>query len=164
MDSNQPEAINPPPIPFDISAFSREKYEPREAEISFKIPVPGSGSPEPVEQVFVVKGLTAEELAKIDQIVDNNKNLQALLDAVVRADSGDIKARLDAIKDLAGMSNDVPASHVKKLAIFRAGCVNPEFGQADAVKFAKVHPIEFIIISNKIYELTGLGQQVKKKR
>jgi len=162
MDSNQPETINPP-IPFDVSAFSREKYCPREAEVSFSIPVPGGDPLKPVEQVFKVKGLTAEELARIDQVVDNNKNLQALLDAVIKADSGDLKSRLDAIKELAGMSNDIPASHVKKLAIFRAGCVNPEFNQADAVKFSNVHPIEFIMISNKIYELTGLGQQVKKK-
>lgn len=140
---------------FDSKAFMRAQFEPRTAEVA----VPGlqhwfAGS----NPVWVVRGMTATELAKSLEAAANNKTL----DAVVQAAMGKNKALVEEIRAKAGLSDDVPGEVAKRLEQLIMCSVDPVIDRPAAVRLADTFPIEFYQITNKVVELTGLGMDVKK--
>jgi vacuolar-type H+-ATPase subunit D/Vma8 len=143
---------------FDINEFRSAVFEDRTEEIELKN---FGDSKETLK--WKIRALTAEDLAKADEEVQLNRDLNALINMTVAAvSSGQKSDKIDAIKEIIGVSGKVPDVLVKKYAIFELGTVAPKFDRSDTVKFARVYPVEFESISTRIYALTGLGA-VKKK-
>lgn len=141
---------------FDIEKFEATNFKDRIE----KIPVPALKAffklEEEEEPVWTIRGLTSEELALSTQAVQNNKNLDAILQAV---GSSVKKEKIDGIKELAGLSSDrVPEELVKKYSWVKHGSINPVCSDELVKKLALNFPTEFHLISNKIMILTGQGR------
>jgi hypothetical protein len=144
---------------FDLNEFRSAVFEDRIEELELK---EFGDSKETLK--WKIRALTAEDLAKADEEVQLNRDLNSLINMTVAAvASGQKNDKIDAIREIIGVSGKVPDVLVKKYAIFELGTVEPKFDRSDTVKFARVYPVEFELISNRIYALTGLGA-VKKKQ
>ena len=106
--------------------------------------------------VWEVRGLTGEELAIVNEAISANQNLSSLVSAIT---SKVTKEKIEAIKETMGLPTDsVPSDIVRRISMLVQGSVNPDCPQSLAVKIARVHPTMFFKITNKIIELTGVGQ------
>lgn len=144
---------------FDLTEFRAAEYEPRVADVS--MPDFGDGS-EPV--TFRVRGLTAEELAAVNEDVEKARPLADLLDSTARAHGGDTEAASELVRAVTGADGKKPAGWVKSVGYFLRGVVEPAgWSRPDVVKFSRVHPAEFNRCVNEILRLTGVGQVAKKK-
>ena len=138
---------------FDSKKFLKTKFERR----TFPVPVPDLQAffPEGEKAVWLVRGLTGQELGRADAAADKNKNIAAIV-AGLTADNSKEKAA--AIKDLLGIGGDTPADIVKRIEHLILGSVDPVCTRELAVKLCETYPVEFIMLTNKIVELTGQGQ------
>jgi hypothetical protein len=86
---------------------------------------------------------------------------QSSIDSIVKA----IATKADqanAIRQALGISGDTPGEIAKRLEILVSGSVAPRVDLAAAVKLAEAFPIEFLMLTNKISELTGQGADLVK--
>ncbi len=141
----------------DMNKFSAANFSPR----STAVPVPEMERFFPAEtdkkdMVWEVRGLTAEELAGVNDAVQQNKNASSILSAIA---SKVTKEKVGAIKEAMGLSDDnAPDDVVRRIAMLTVGCVSPECPQDVAVRIGDAFPQVFYKLSNKITELTGLGK------
>lgn len=145
-------------MPFDIRAFSREKFEPRTASV----PVPSLRQwfGENDEPVFVVRGLDGNELANCNQAISQQNRMDDIVKAISANNSTE---RIEQIRSAIGISgDDVPEENIKRFKYLEFGSVEPKVDHDLAKIINQRFPIEFKILTNKIIELTGLGMDVKK--
>jgi len=142
---------------FDMNKFATANFLVRAS----KVPVPEMekffpGDTDKKDMVWEVRGLSAEELAVVNEAVQQNKNTSAILSAI---GSKVTKEKIGAIKEAMGVSEDnAPDDVVRRIAMLTAGCVTPECPQDIAVRIGDAFPQVFYKITNKITELTGLGK------
>jgi hypothetical protein len=143
---------------FNKKKFIKAEFEPRQD----KVPVPDLKEffDEGTEPVWVVRGLSGHELGKVNEAHDRNKNIEAIMSALLSNQSAE---KSKAIKELLGMDDKTPGDIVRRLSMIRLGSVDPEIDEELAVRLCTFFPVEFMLISQKISELTGQGAQVKKK-
>jgi hypothetical protein len=67
-----------------------------------------------------------------------------------------------AIREALGLTGDTPGEIAKRLELLVAGSVSPKIDLSAAVKLAEAFPIEFMVLTNKISELTGKGADLVK--
>lgn len=154
---------------FDLAAFRKAKFQPREEDVPLAgLTAAGFGGYEgegndaqPVPVVFKVRGLTAEELARADQEADNSK----LLVKVAERLAGSESERAQALMDGLGLGDGTPQALAKKLAHAQLAVVSPALKIQDVVRIADAYPMDFLELTNHIYNLTGQGKvaQVKRK-
>lgn len=144
---------------FNKKAFMKTQYEPR----TEKVPVPDLKDffEEGAEPVWIVRNLTGHELGKVNEAKERNKNIEAILEALVSAQS---KEKADAIKHLIGLNNETPGDIVQRLEMLVIASVDPVCDQEMAVKIYTYFPGVFVPLTNAIRNLTGQGAQVKKKQ
>ena len=138
---------------FDAKKFLKTKFTQR----THPVPVPDLRQffPEGEEAVWIVRGLTGQELGRADAAADNQKSITALVSGLTSDSS---KEKAQAIKDLLGIGGNTPAAIVKRIEQLIIGSVDPECTRDLAVKLCETYPVEFLTITNKIVELTGQGQ------
>lgn len=140
----------------DVKALRKTKFTPREDEVTLSaLEKAGLG-----DGVVKVRGLTAHQLAEAEEASSKSRMLTDLMEKLVGSEKEKVAALLEGI----GFGQDVPASLAKKLSHVQMGVVEPEMALEDVVKLAEVYPIEFGMLANKIYELTGKGQIAQVKR
>lgn len=144
---------------FDLKGFRKAKFEDR----TESVPVPGLKAwfDEGDEPAFVVRGLTAEEVARCNEAVQKNKNVSSVVEALASHNQAE---KVQAMREMLGVSESVPNDLAKRLEQFAIGTVEPDLDHELAVKFATAYPVEFYQLTNKIMELTGQGRQVIKKK
>ena len=141
---------------FNKNAFMKKQYEPRAANIDVPVLAEFFGDSKPV---WIVRGQTANEIAKGHEATANNRNIANILAAV-----GNDKEKIDELKQAMGISDDTPDDIIKRLGQFVTCSVSPEIDKQFALKLAETFPVEFYLITNKIVELTGLGMDEKKPK
>jgi len=137
---------------FDKQKFMDAKFSPRNKNID----VPGLAPFfDPGEKpVWVIKGLTADEVSKCNDASSKNKNIASIVEALSsKADQS------EAIKELLGVNPSVHSEVAKRMEYLVIGSVTPAIDLDVAVKIANVAPIEFFI-ATEIMTLTGMGQQL----
>lgn len=139
---------------FDMKKFMATKFEPRTEEV--RLDDLKDFFPDGVEPVFTVRGLTGEEIARVNDAVTKNRNLAAVVDAMAATNAAD---KADAIKEALGLSPGVPDDLAKRIENLVYGCVDPVFDQPAAVRLFKVFPVEAYQLTNVILRLTGQGQK-----
>lgn len=139
---------------FDLKAFRNAQFKPREAELEFSALADFGGK-------FVVRGLTATEIARADEAAQKGKLLSDIVEKLAGAAG---KQKAAALLEGVGISDDVPALLAKRLEHVVYGVVEPKLEHADVALLANAFPIEFSTIANKILELTGQGQIADVKR
>lgn len=143
---------------FNSSKFDSTKFEARTGAIT----IDGLRDffDEDEEPEFVVRSLTHAEVAQCAEGAQSDPNLKALLEAA----AGHTPAIKGAVQEMLGKVLDVPVDTKKRILHLTKGSVEPKIDEGTAVKLAETFPIEFTLLTNKILELTGLGQVAVKKQ
>jgi hypothetical protein len=104
---------------------------------------------------FKVRGLTGIELATVRDAVSKNQDIEQMVEMIGSNISRD---KVDAFKEALGMGDKAPADWVRRVAILRLGCVDPQMKQDEAVKFGETFPITFSKLTDEIMILSGQGK------
>lgn len=147
---------------FDANKFASASFKRREEDV----PVPDlrdwfKGLKEDDKPVWRVRGLTGEELARVNEASARNRNKNAVIDAL---NSDKAEKITDAIKELMGTSERVPDDLARRIEMLTIGSVAPECTHQVAVKLAEAYPVEFYDLTTKITTLTGLGSEPGKPK
>jgi len=146
---------------FDIKRFMKERFVPREESI----PVPlvfKDFFDEGEEPVWKIRGLTGAEYGRVNEAPGRNAAIVKIADELF---SGISKKQASAIRSLiGGTENETPEDVAKRLEMFTIGSVDPVCDLEIAVKFCRVAPIQFWMITNRISILTGQGHVPGKQK
>ena len=142
---------------FNESAFMKQKFEPRTAQVETSSLAAFFDKKE--KPIWTVRGQTASELAATLESANTQKSLASIVEAI-----GENASKIDELKKVIGISNDVPGDIIKRLNQLAVCSVEPKIDHTCAVKLAETFPIEFYILTNKITELTGLGMEASVKK
>lgn len=143
---------------FNLKAFEKTKYAPREGEV--KLPSLSHYFGEGEEPVFKVRGLDSVEIHRARDQASRGKLMS---EVVAKLAGGTEREKAEAVLEALGVTADDPQSLVIKYANVEAGVVEPKLERYHVVKLAKAHPIEFGMLERKIMELTGLGHAAEVK-
>lgn len=145
---------------FDLAKFQGTPLTPRQATL----PVPDLRAffaPD-ADPVFVVRGLTGEEIARAHDVTGRQARLAAHIAALSAAGGGDVSETGEALKSLLGYGEEVTEDLARRIDHLVSGCVTPALDRAAAVKLFAAYPMVAYQVSNKILELTGLGPDLGK--
>jgi hypothetical protein len=147
----------------DLQAFLNAALQPRQQ----RVPVPELEQwlTPGAEAVWVVRGLTAAELARANQAAEHGlANVRALVAAL----AGDAANKAATIRQTLGLSDeDVPADISRRIEMLAAGSVSPALGPDNrdvAVKLAETYATRFYELTNVILNLTGQGAEPGKAK
>jgi len=140
----------------DIEKFESTTFKDRTS----KVPVPELKCffKKDEEVIWEVRGLTAHELAIVNNAVAENSGKEAILEALLSKSSVE---KADAVRQALNIiktSDNVPDDLVRRHATIVAGSVNPVCSEDMAVKLGLNFPTNLYQISQEIYRLTGLGR------
>lgn len=140
---------------FDVSAFDKASFQARKKEVPVKdLSSFFKGIKEGETPVWVVRGLTGQELARANEAQEKNKAKNAVAEALTSGNSDELQT---AVKEILGLSESVPDELAKRLEMLSLGSVSPVVDHRIAVKLAQNFPIEFYSLTNVIMKLTGEG-------
>ena len=138
---------------FDAKKFLKTKFIPRTEEV----PVPDLKDffPEGVKPVWIVRGLTGQEIGRANEAPENFRKMGAIMEGLTSQIS---KENAEAIKKLIGMGADaVVDDTAKRISYLTVGSVDPPCSLDLAVHLCTHFPGEFIMLSNSIRTLSTLG-------
>ncbi len=146
-------------MPFDTKSFMKAKFTPRTEDV----PVPDLADffPAGAEPVWTVRGLTGQELGRVNESASRQKVSAALMEALM---AGSDKERKDAATEMLGISTSAPEDVAKRIDQLVMGSVRPTVTQDVAVRLCEVYPIEFYTLTNAVLKLTGQGQLPGKSK
>lgn len=114
------------------------------------------------EPVWVVRGLTAAEMARANESANGGLDKVHALVAALAGEGN----KATAIRDALGLSNEaVPEDISRRIEMLAMGSVAPLLGTDNrdvAVKLAETFPNTFYQLTNKIINLTGQGAEPGK--
>ncbi|MBR2512760.1 MAG: hypothetical protein IKE45_01845 [Halomonas sp.] len=147
---------------FDANRFTSTAFKRREEDVPVKdLRDWFKGAKKDEGPVWRVRGLTGEELARVNEAQARNRNKNAVIDAL----SSDKSEKMtDAIKELIGTGSSVPDDLARRIEMLTIGSVAPECTHQVAVKLAEAFPVEFYELTTKITQLTGLGSEPGKPK
>jgi len=141
---------------FDVKKFQKTKFKAREEAV----PVPALQEFfEKGEAVWVVKGLSGQDIGRSKEAAAKNKNLAAIVEAI----TGNQKDKVQGIKDALGIGN-VPDNIAERISILEAGSVSPKCDTELALKLCEYFPVDFYNLTTKILMLTGKGSEPGKPK
>lgn len=148
---------------FDTNGFITQKFADRHESVEvsglklwFKDLKDGE------KPVWVVRNLSGSELAVSTDAALKQKNLSKAIEAVVGI-AGQHTAQ--AAQELLGLKGpETPADVARRLELLTLGSVKPECSLELAVKLCERFPIEFLLLTNKITRLTGMGADPVKSQ
>ena len=138
----------------DWNKFKNTQFERRTATVevsSLSAFADEAGKPCKIE----VQNLTGEEVATARERVKENS---ALLTVLEKFAGGTVPEVVEAAKEKLGMTGTVKSDAVYRLAVLEFGLVGSPLERPECVKLFAANPEAFYSITDKILELTGLGQ------
>jgi hypothetical protein len=144
---------------FDLNRFRQASLAPRQATV----PVPDLAAffPDGAAPVWVVRGLTGEEIARSNESNQRYSLVTAAVQALANASSAKAD-QVEALQSLIGYGTDVPADLAKRFDHLVFGSVDPAIDRDTAVRLFGGFPIVAYQLTNRILELTGEGPDVGK--
>jgi len=146
-------------VAFDLAKFQNARFQPREERVLLPELSAFFGKDE--EPVFVVRGLTGEEIARAEELAAGRQDLAKVLEGLASRAGGE---KANAIKELMGLADGVPGTLAKRLEQVAAGLVEPKMDMADVVRLAANFPVQFYQLSNNVLALSGKGADVVVKK
>lgn len=140
---------------FDKKAFLKTQFTPREEGVKLPALKQWFGADNPV---WIVRGMTAIELANAENASTKAQHVTNIVELVAKHDEN----KIAELKDVLGLTDNTPAVIAKRLEHLVTASITPAIDMTVAVKLAETFPIEFLMLTNKISELTGLGMDIKK--
>lgn len=145
-------------MPFNTSKFNEVSFTQRTADVS--VPALGAYFDEGEPTVFTVRGLTFAELCLADNAADRSNIARKVVSAL---SGGTTQEQAEAIQSAMGFGGDTPPQMAKRIEMLVCGSVSPAVDRQLAVRLSEAFPVEFKMITDKIVELTGQGQQPGKQ-
>lgn len=144
---------------FDLNRFRGAALVPRQASV----PVPDLRYffPEGEEPVWVVRGLTGEEIARANEASARYASIAAAVQALSNAAHAR-QEQTEALQTLIGYGAEVPADLAKRFDHLVFGSVEPKIDRESAVRLFSGFPIVGYQLTNRILELTGAGPDLGK--
>jgi len=144
---------------FDTAKFLNNKFQRRKKNV----PVPDlkkffPDDSKKDDHVWVVHGLTGQELGHCKAAAARNRNMGAVLEGIASGQTEEIKK---AISQIAGGPN-VPDDIATRIAMLEKGSVDPICDETLAVHLCTYFPIEFYQLTTEINVLTGMGHEPGK--
>jgi hypothetical protein len=141
---------------FDVDGFMKAEFVHRTSQV--KVPLMSHWFGEDEEPVFIVRGLTASEIARCNEAAGVSNTVDTIVSAITSN-----KMQTDQVREALGLSEKgTPAELIKRLKQMVYGCVEPVINEAVAAKIGKAHPVELMILTNEIVKLTGMGMNLAK--
>lgn len=140
---------------FNVNKFLGANFEPRTEDVK----VESAKEYFEGDPVWTVRGLTGVEVAQVNEAQERNRNMSAIVEGLVSADKAEL---VESIREKLGIGDAVPNEIARRLEVLVLGSVKPDIEHNVAVKLASVYPVEFMDLTNKILNLTGLGQMPGK--
>ncbi len=143
---------------FDVDKFMGVQFVPRESKVN--LPALASFFPEGSDPVFVVRGLTGPEFARVQEAPKAYKRAEAIAEGLA---TGNKQEMIEAVRAAIGLGGTTPPDEaVKRIEMLVIGSVEPKLDRPAVVKFCSAFPIEFFQLTNAITILTGQGHEVGK--
>lgn len=144
---------------FNAGMFEQASFEPRTEDI--EIELMQDFFPEGEKPIFTIRGLTADEVARTNEAIKTNKVAESLIKALSSLNE---EGMIESIKDSLGFGTDVNDEVQRRIELIIYGTVSPKLPRELIVKIGNVMPTVFYLLSNKITDLTGLGQVTGKSK
>jgi len=144
---------------FDLKKFEGANLQARTAEVEVAALQDFFGKDE--KPIFVVRGLKGAEIGKANEAKDKASNMTAIVSALSTTNSAE---KIDAMKSLLGLDDDVPGDIVRRQEILTFGLISPKLVHSQAVKLSEFFPVEFYNLTNEILKLSGQGGVVGKQK
>lgn len=132
---------------FKAKEFDKAKFEPRTADVS----VPGLQEWFDGDPVWKVRSLSGNEIGRCKEMSETRRTLTEIIQDVL------------AKKNDESPSDYIPKENALWMEYLIAGSVEPACNQDMAIKINEAFPIEFILLTRKILELTGQGFSAGKQ-
>ena len=142
-------------MPFDLEKFERAKFEPRRKIVAVESLSDFFAEGEAPE--WEVRGLTANELHRAMEASRRQGSMEAIVKAMATK-----AEQVTAMRAALGLSGDTPGEIAKRMEMLVMGSVAPAIELPAAVKLAEAFPVEFLMLTNEITELTGKGSEMGK--
>jgi len=134
---------------FDQKKFIKTKFIAREETVA----VPELAEFFDGDPVWVVKGLTGEELYRVNQASDRDEAVAAAISAFYGPGSKE-----NSYREMFGLTDTAPEEHTRRLEMLILGTVSPEnLDRPTMAKIALLFPATVRILTDKIIGLTGAG-------
>jgi hypothetical protein len=143
-----------------VVAFNTEKFDQSQfQERTTEVPVPELSEFFDKEDklIWTVRGLTGHELAKVNEAIRLNKDIDSILSGITSETQSE---KIEAVKESLGLTDNTPGDLVRRIAALKNASVDPVTSQEMAVKLADTFPTIFYLLTNKIFELTGEGKML----
>ena len=145
-------------MPFNAKKFTKAKFEPR----TETIPVPALKDFFDGDPAWVVRGLTGEEMARVNEAQAKSRNLAAAVEAL--AGNGHAE-KVQALRESLGLSDDsLPADLARRIEMLALGSVDPAIDSQIAAKLFRAHPVVGYELSNRITALSGQGMTLGESK
>ena len=109
---------------------------------------------------WTVRGLTANELAKVNEAETRNRRESALVEALASGSRAEI---VEEMQHALGRGKDTRPDLARRLEMLVHGAIEPTCDEELAVKLAEAFPTQFFQLTNAILELPGRGSAAEKK-
>lgn len=113
------------------------------------------------EPVWRVRGLNANEMAKVEQAERRQQVAEALAEALQAGNVAEIAA---GVREVLGRSVAIESVYARQIELLVIGSVEPAIDHAHAAKLGECYPVTFKTIVNKVLELTGQGAEAASKK
>ena len=143
---------------FDAAKFQRQDFYTRVEEVQIDVMAPFF--PEGELPIFKIKCLSADEVARTNDAIKTAKMAESMLDALSTMNKPDM---VKSFKDQLGYGNDVNADVQRRIELIIYGTIEPALPRELIVKMAENLPTAFYKLSNRITEITGLGNELGKQ-
>jgi len=144
---------------FDIDKFGQANFSHRTMDI--KVPDLKHFFEDDEEAVWKVRGLTGHELAKVNEAIKLNRDVDSIFSGIASELHSE---RIDSVKEVLGLGDNSPDDLVRRISALRMGSVEPAITQEISVKLADSFPTTFYLLTNKIFELTGEGKTMGESK
>lgn len=144
---------------FDAQAFMQAGLVPRTRAVRVPALAEWFGG-DAAGAEWVVRGITANELARVNEAELRNRRESALVEALAAGNRTEI---IQEMQDVLGRGRNTAPDLARRLELLTLGSVEPECDEEFAVRLAETFPVQFFELTNAVLALTGQGSEAKKK-
>lgn len=140
---------------FNVEKFERAKFAHRTRRVKVDPLVDFFDEGEPAE--WEVRGLSANEFHRAAEAANRQDSMVAMVRAMTTH-----AEKVAAYRESLGLGENTPGELAKRMEMLVMGSVAPKIELPIAVKLAENFPVEFLMLTQAITELSGQGADLVK--
>jgi len=148
-------------------AFNVQKYQSAKSkhrQTSIKVPDLAAFFDDDDEAVWVVRGLTFNEMSVCTSRAESSERFAEIANALLNKGLEDKEAS-ENLKEALDVNENQPTTHTKmRLQYLQMASISPLINSDISLKLSEVHPIIFKQLTDEIITLMGRGQDVEKPK